>query len=125
MPDDMPQQKEPRPFGEFLTEQRNGACAVELATALKQVVDAVLTYGKAGQVTLTLKIKPLSKGAQDGVTVLDAVTAKIPEADNGESFFFVNRDGDLVRATPAQQGSLYEFMEPAAPIDISDLKEIQ
>ena len=125
LPDEQAQTKEPRPFGEWLTEQRNGACAVELATTLKECVDAVLTYGKAGTVTLTLKIKPISRGAADGVTVVDSVTSKIPEAENGESFFFVNRDGDLVRATPAQQGSIYDLMEPDNRVDVTNLKEIE
>lgn len=90
-----------RTFSQTIGEVRNGRVEAKATTDLAAVVAAVLETGKAGEVTMTVKVKP---GKEQGeVSLVAKVTSKKPEKDIPEATFFVNEHGDLVRDDPRQR----------------------
>lgn len=121
-----------RPFADWLREQRGGRTHDELSTQLHDLVEAVADTGKAGSVTLTVSIKPMSAGDPNTLVVADKVTAKLPEHDRPTAVFFRTRDGNLSREDPRQLSfdSLREVpartasdVQDVPARDHSDLKE--
>lgn len=76
----------------------DGGLAVETADhALRDVIAAVQRTGKKGSVTLSLEVAP---NGEMGFAASAKVTAKAPQVNFGQSFFFMGRDGDLTREAP-------------------------
>lgn len=85
-----------KPFADWLALQRKGTLASELAEGLADLNLAVLETGKAGTVTLTIKVA--SNGDDVSVTITDEVKVKLPVADRGKSIFFVDEHGNADRS---------------------------
>ncbi len=85
-------------FNATLQSIRDGQLLELLTGKLSDIVEAVEETGKAGQLVLTMKIKPNGEGA---VTINSDVKAKVPEPAVGDAIFFVS-DGNLVRRNPRQ-----------------------
>ena len=94
----------PRPFFETLRELRKGKTLEELSDALAEVVAAVQTTGKAGEVVLKLKVRPPRQGAVSYVTIEDEIGTKLPRANRDDTVFFALADGSLSRQDPSQLG---------------------
>ncbi len=90
------EERQLKPFADWLAIQRKGSLAKELAEALAEVNLAVLETGKSGKVTLTISVK--ATGDDVSVTMTDVVTKKVPEHDRGQSVFFVDVDGNPNRS---------------------------
>ena len=110
-------------FQETILQMNNGATLGELSEALNKVVANVRATGKAGSITLTLKVAPASKGSTDVLVVESQVKTKLPEPDRGVTIFFATADNTLVRNDPRQQ------QLPLRVVDIDrtaegDLKEV-
>jgi len=90
-------------FQETILQINNGATVAELSNALEKVVAAVRMAGKAGSITLTLKVAPASKGSTDVLMVESQVRTKLPEPERGISIFYATEDNKLVRNDPKQQ----------------------
>ena len=112
----MPQRTgEIRPFFETLRELRGGAALDDLAAQLNELVDAVRRSELAGSLTLTLKVKPASKGGVVALIVTDEIKAKLPKAPSGATVFFADPDNNLRRTNPDQpELELRVAGEPAA-----------
>lgn len=79
----------------------DGGLPVETADAqLRDVIAAVQRTGKKGTVTVTLEIAP---NGEMGFAASAKVSAKAPQIDFGQSFFFMGRNGDLTRESPSMQ----------------------
>lgn len=85
-----------KPFADWLALQRKGTLAGELATGLADLNRAVLDTGKPGTITLVIKVKPT--GDDVSVSVTDEVKVKLPEHDRGQSIFFVDDHGNPHRS---------------------------
>lgn len=85
-------------FVDWLAQHRNGVLDVDLADAFAEVVNAVIATGKAGSVTLTLKVDT-TKG--DMLAVTDVIAAKVPEI-NEARLYWRDLDGTLTRDNPLQ-----------------------
>jgi hypothetical protein len=90
-----------RPFALLLQEQRGGLLAIELTDALQDLVAAVTDVGKAGELTLRIKVTPAKGGGH--LTVSDDVKVKKPEPVRAESIFYADEAHNLVREDPRQQ----------------------
>ena len=90
----------PKPFSQFLLEQRNGSLHGELSDTLRELVEAVVQHGKPGALTLTVKVSPTKSYGQ--YEVVDEVKVKAPEPDRGASLFFADDRGNLSRSNPRQ-----------------------
>lgn len=91
----------PRDFAAFLLEHAQGRTHHDLSHALRDLVLSVVDTRKAGQLTLTVKIKP-QPNIDGAVQVADTVKCTLPEYDRPESIFFATQAGALVRNDPRQ-----------------------
>lgn len=83
----------------------DGGLAIETADArLRDVIAAVQRTGKKGVVTVALEVSP---NGEFGFAASAKVTAKAPEINFGQSFFYTDREGNLTRQAPdmIQQGT--------------------
>lgn len=88
-----------RDFSSVLPELRAGMCEQELTEKLNEVTKACLSTGKAGSVTLTLKIIPQGTGQ---AIVGDTIKAVVPEFSKQPTIMFIDADSNLVRKNPKQ-----------------------
>lgn len=76
----------------------DGGLPIEVAdNCLRDVIQAVQRTGKKGTVTVTLEVAP---NGEMGFAASAKVTAKAPQINFGQSFFFMDRNGDLTRESP-------------------------
>ena len=94
----------PEPFSKWLFSQRDGATHSELTDALAAVALAVMETGKAGEITLKIRISKASRQGGHQMFIADQITAKPPEPDRDETLFFFDEDSfSLSRRDPHQQ----------------------
>lgn len=90
-----------RPFADFLVANDKGRTHAQLSEALHDLVAAVRDTGKAGTVTLQIKVAPLGKDV-DQLKVTANVGLKRPAEEPRPSIFFADADGNLSRTDPNQ-----------------------
>jgi len=90
-----------RPFTDVLRDIRKGRVVEALTVELAEIVRGVLDTSKAGELKLTLSLKPQGKG-DNAVIVSAKIAAKVPQADLPDAIFFADLDGDLFRDDPTQ-----------------------
>lgn len=74
----------------------------EATEALNDLVHATTETGKAGSLTLTIKMKPI--GGKTGQMELETdVKAKLPTPTKGKTILFTTPDNNLQRQDPRQQ----------------------
>lgn len=88
------------PFADTLQKLQRGRTARELAAEMQALVEAVMETGRAG--TLTLQLKVSKSKASGMVEIADSYAAKLPRADREVSMFFVTDDHNLTREDPRQ-----------------------
>jgi hypothetical protein len=89
----------PRPFTQFMQEQRKGGLHEDLSARMAEVVQAVMEHGKVGTVTVALKIKPIGDGQ---IQIFDDVKVKAPEGEKAPSIFYTDSHGNVSRTDPRQ-----------------------
>jgi hypothetical protein len=97
----MPEARAIRPFDQVLREINAGRLVDELTDELTEVIAAVRETGKAGELVLSLKLKPRGE-CNTQLEVVPAVKGKRPERARRVSIFFVNEDNGLQRDDPYQ-----------------------
>lgn len=112
----------PRPFIAILNEQREGDLTDELSSSLSEVVAAVVEHGKAGSLTLQLKINPAETGA-GAVTIVDELKTKVPEPAKDKTLFFADKNGQLSRRDPRQMTFDQNVRELPKPEPITPKEE--
>lgn len=90
-------------FFDTLRTLRKGKTVIELDDAVTELIEKVKSTGRAGELTLKIKVKPVGKGGDvDQVNVEDDVVMKLPRFERGVTMFFVTDDNSLVRTDPRQ-----------------------
>lgn len=89
------------PFAAWLQDLRGGRAHAELTDALRELVDAVTTHHKDGELVLKLKIKPADAGGAQ-VMVIDETVVKAPTAARPVSLFYVDLAHNLTRDDPTR-----------------------
>ncbi len=92
---------------------RRGVLSGELTEKLAELVRKVSESGKAGSLSLTLKVKPASR-ARGAFVVLAEVETKLPKDLPDETLMFGTPEGSLLNDDPAQT-KLDLRVAPAAP----------
>jgi hypothetical protein len=110
-------------FQKTLLDVNNGAAVVELSEKLAAVVAAVRATGKAGSVTLTLKVARASKNTPDVFLLSADVKARVPEPERGSTIFYATDENMLVRNDPKQQMLPLRVVDIEAP-QRGELKEV-
>lgn len=88
-----------RPITDYFRDLDKGRFLEEASTALQKVIAGVYDHEKAGDVTLTIKVKPFKAGI---VTVCGVVKSNIPTKAPEENIFFVTPESNLSRKDPDQ-----------------------
>lgn len=89
-------------FLETLKEIRRGAVVDDLTQELRDLVAAVRATGSAGELTLTIKVRPAAKGDVNTLMIHDAVKVKLPKGEKGTTILFATDDNVLQRNDPRQ-----------------------
>jgi hypothetical protein len=86
-------------FSEFCAQYGQGSLDHLVAESLREIVRAVMDTGKAGKLTLSIKVSP----NDDGSVLCDGdVKTAVPKPSVGGAIFFTTADGDLLRRDPRQ-----------------------
>lgn len=88
-------------FAKMLTHLGGGTLNEKLSEKLNEVTRKAREHGKAGEITLKLKIKP-SGSIGTLMDLTGKVTAKVPDGDLPGSILFSNDDGTLHVEDPRQ-----------------------
>ena len=109
-----------RPFVDFLAQQ--GRAHEELTEGLHEVIAAVKETGKAGSVSVTIKVEP-DKKASGVFRISDSVAVKVPVHDRGTRIYFADESGNLTRSDPNQPEleGLRDVSAPATPIKLKEV----
>ncbi len=89
-------------YMETLISVREGAAIVEASEKLTELIAAVRETGKAGALTITLKVRPASKGKTQVLMIEDDIKDSIPKYDREASMFYVSDDNLLSKSDPRQ-----------------------
>lgn len=98
-----------------LRDIRGGLMVEELGETLANVVNAVLSTGKKGAVSLKLSIDPASKG-DAVVTVTDEIKATIPQEKKMGTLMFALPSGTLQRQDPRQSELELKAVDSGKPV---------
>ncbi|MFT9637415.1 hypothetical protein ACMZ49_08890 [Alcaligenes phenolicus] len=86
-------------FAEVLQDLRYGTLHDELTEKMQAVVNACISTGKAGSLTLQIKFKP---GKSGELELTDAIKSAVPELEKGSSIMWATPEGNLQRQDPRQ-----------------------
>lgn len=83
---------------EVMKELRNGSSLLELSEKLDSLVTAIRETGKAGKITLTLKLSPMGDSTDiHQMLITEEIKVEKPEKGRAASLFFVRNDNVLSR----------------------------
>ena len=86
---------------DIMQQIRGGYALHEAGKRLDELVSAVRSTNKPGEITLTIKVAP-DKVDDRIVTMKPVIKAKIPDRGFNEGIFFVGPDGRLTKDDPKQ-----------------------
>jgi hypothetical protein len=109
-------------FVATLNELRQGRVANDLSERLAELVGAVKETGKAGTLSLQLKIAPASAGDVSQVFVNDVVKLVLPQPARPATLFYPNEQNVLLRRDPNQRELQLRTIEGEAKP--AELKEV-
>jgi hypothetical protein len=111
-----------RSFVDTLAKLRYGQCVEDLTTELHQLLCAVNRTGRAGKLTLTIKVKPVDKGASvERIQISDDITATVPKPERGSTFMFLDAQNNPTPNDPRQpQLPLRVVADEAKPREVSN-----
>ena len=95
----------------FLVPLAEGAVVPDLVNEIHEVVKAVRDTGRAGDISLKLKIAPC-KGSARQVVVNAEINSKPPKCARPMSLYFTDEDGALHRQDPLQMGLKFDEAKP-------------
>jgi len=111
-----------KPITETLERLRGGQMLDEASEKLAEIVRAVDVTGKAGELTIKLQVKKLSRSG--ALEVIDKVTAKVPEESPITTMMYPTPEGNLITEDPRQQKLDLKIPQIAGAEDVQ-LKSIR
>ena len=112
-------------FAHLLNEINEGSTHAALTQDMADLLRTVQTTGRAGKLTITLKVAPAVRNTSGGdidrvnITV-DRILA-LPKPETPTDFFYLTEDGDTTRNHPKQQS--LELREVSTPTQPAQFKE--
>ena len=89
-------------FADTLKDIRRGDVISDATEHLRELVQRVKETGRPGALSLTLKVKPASKGDGTALLIEDDLKVKLPVAEKGSTILFATVEGNLQRNDPRQ-----------------------
>lgn len=109
-----------RPFADWLREQSNGKTHEEMGDGIHTLVARVLETGKAGTLTLTIKVKPMEDSEDSPLLITDEIKLRLPEHDRKASIFYADKLGNLTKQDPNQLS--FESLREVAGVGTVDVE---
>jgi hypothetical protein len=100
--EEKPPTRGPKTFAQTLQDHHFGYTAEEATHKLKEALDASERSGKATEVIVTMKIKPVGKMGAGRYDVTIDVKNKLPAKDVEPAIMWVGPDGNLTNRDPRQ-----------------------
>lgn len=91
-----------KPITDTLRSLRSGVLVDEATDALAELVNAVMETGKAGELTIKLRLTKASRGS-GALVIRDTVTVKRPAEEILETILYATPEGSLLTQDPRQQ----------------------
>lgn len=91
-----------RNFVDTLKDIRHGDVIGELGAELADLVGAVRATGLGGMLTLSIRVKPASKGDVSALVLEDEIKVKLPKLPRGATILFATDENLLQRQDPRQ-----------------------
>ena len=91
-----------KPITDIMREIRKGALVDAATDELAELVRAVQATGKAGTITIKIKVNPLGRDSKQ-VELIPNISLSAPSPDLAKGIFFVDGQGDLLRDDPEQR----------------------
>ena len=88
---------------------RYGELSDELDDKFAQLVQKVEDTGKAGEITLKIKVK---KGSANQLEITDNVSVKLPQPNRASTLVFALPDGAVTRTDPRQASIDFAIKAP-------------
>lgn len=111
-------------FVSTLTSHERGAVLDEATAQLIELAKAVRETGKAGSITLKLKLSPSGKGRGRALVRDVQVTSSLPKPERPLSIVFVDDDGSLSTANPDQMTMELKTVAETQPVKKEELKTV-
>jgi hypothetical protein len=89
-------------FLQTLAELRGGKAVDDADRLLREVQERVNETGRPGTLTVSLTVKPASKGNRHMHSVIDKLTCKLPSGESEETLLYVVEEGGYSRRDPRQ-----------------------
>lgn len=93
-------------FNTLLHELNDGSTHAALSADLAELLRAVQHNGRAGSLTLKLRVAPATKGHGSGMVDKITVTAErkleLPKPEQPQDFFWLTEEGETSRKHPRQ-----------------------
>lgn len=109
-------------FAITLQDLRDGRVHAELTQQFGDLLAKVQETGKAGDLTLKIKIKPATRGDVDKVTISDAITVNLPKPERGEDIYWLTEECELSRNHPRQGNLELRDATPTAPAQFKEAR---
>ena len=94
-------------FAHLLNEINEGSTHAALTQDMADLLRTVQTTGRAGKLTITLKVAPAvrntSGGDIDRINLTVDRTLALPKPETPTDFFYLTEDGETTRNDPKQQ----------------------
>ena len=94
-------------FAHLLNEINEGSTHAALTQDMADLLRTVQTTGRAGKLTITLKVAPAvrntSGGDVDRINLTVDRTLALPKPETPTDFFYLTEDGETTRNHPKQQ----------------------
>lgn len=113
-----------KPFTIILAELNDGSTAAALTADLEELLGAVQRSGRAGSLTLKIKVVPTKaqSGAIDKVNLTAERKLELPKPEAPIDFFWLTDDGQLSRNHPRQQSLELRDVTGSGVVNSTDLK---
>jgi hypothetical protein len=112
-------------FAHLLNEINEGSTHAALTQDMADLLRTVQTTGRAGKLTITLKVAPAvrntSGGDIDRINLTVDRTLALPKPETPTDFFYLTEDGETTRNHPKQQS--LELREVNSTTPPAQLKE--
>lgn len=90
-------------FSLFLADLNNGLTHSGLTADLHELVQTVQSTGRAGSMTLKIKIAPASRGGDvDKITIVADRKLELPKPEAPSDFFWLTDNAEITRQHPRQ-----------------------
>ena len=112
-------------FAHLLNEINEGSTHAALTQDMQDLLRTVQTTGRAGKLTITLKVAPAvrntSGGDIDRINLTVDRTLALPKPETPTDFFYLTKDGETTRNHPKQQSlELREVTSTTPPVQFKE-----